>query len=77
MGGLGGFLLGFFFNWSMMPISFLHLYIIGDSERPENAKSEFEEYYSLELSMCLSMLLLITFCFFADHRGAKEEKLVW
>lgn len=47
-----------------MPISFLHLYIIGDSERPENAKSEFEEYYSLELSMCLSMLLLMTSWFF-------------
>lgn len=46
-----------------MPVSFLHLYIIHDSERPENATSEFEEqYYSLELSMCLSMLLLITFC---------------
>lgn len=57
----------------MMPISFLHLYIIGDSKRPENAKSEFEEYYSLELSMCLSMLLLMTSWFFADHRGAKEE----
>lgn len=53
-----------FFNCSMMPISFLHLYIIGDSERPENAKSEFEEYYSLELSMCLSMLLLMTSWFF-------------
>lgn len=45
----------------MMPVSFLYLCIVGDSERPENAKSEFEDYYSLELSMCLCMLLLIMF----------------
>jgi len=46
------FVVGFFLNWSTMPISFLHLYIIGDSERPENAKSELEEYCSLGLTMC-------------------------
>lgn len=62
-----------FFNWSVMPISFLRLSVIGDSERPENAKSEFEEHYSFELNMCLCLLLQMTPCFCADHRGVKEE----
>lgn len=64
-----GFFLEFFvLNWSMMPISFLHLFVTGDSERLENAKSEFEEHYSFELNMCLCLLFQMTPCFCADQR---------